>query len=729
MSKLFVGLVWICLLAHSGVLLAPLNAAEPAVNFGEQIRPLLMRNCFTCHGPDEGTREADLRLDQLADDDSALADTFIQPGDAEGSELYRRLLDDQGSRMPPIDSGLVLSPEEIELIGRWIDQGASREGHWSFQTVAAEPNASLSESQSDMTASTIDSHVRQKLNRQGLTPSPPADAATLIRRVHLDLTGLPPTTDQVREFVADQRPDAYQRMVDQALASPHFGERWGRHWLDLARYADSGGYLGDKFRPGAYHHRDWVIDAVNQDMPFDQFTIEQIAGDLIEDATPWQKVATGFHRHAMKNEEAGADMELNRVTHVVDQVSTVGSVWLGLTVGCAQCHSHKFEPISHHEFYGLYAFFNNAKDLDLKMPAEDADDAAPALPIIVAEKSPRQTFVHLRGDHNQRGDEVEPGVPAFLHPMHPRGDKPDRLDLARWIVDPANPLTPRVAVNRYWKHLFGRGLVDTVDNLGISGAAPSHPELLDALAAQFVRDGWSRKTMIRRILMSSTYRQQSVTSRADALADPQNVWLARQSRFRLDAEVVRDMALTQAGLLDATIGGPSIRPPLSASSNAFARNTGWKLSKGGDQVRRGMYVVLRRATLYPMLLMFDAPDTTASCAVRDRSNTPLQALTLLNDPVFVRCAKSLGILLCNIEQDNWPAVAFERVLGRQPSDDEAARLERLQHNIREQLQDAPADELARWSEPAAEGVEPIEQATRSLVARCLLNLDETITRE
>ena len=703
-------------------------AADEPVDFGTQIRPLLMRNCYTCHGPDEGSREADLRLDPLSDssidDQTALADALIEAGERGASELYERLLGDEWSRMPPPESGLALSADEIELIGRWIDQGAPRGGHWSFEPVRPRSVTTSTVAASTVAAGTvIDHYVCQRLDRRALRPSPPADAATLIRRVHLDLTGLPPSVPQMHDFVSDGRPDAYRRMVDRALASPHVGERWGRHWLDLARYADSDGYLNDKFRAGAHHHRDWVIGAINDDMPFDQFTIEQLAGDLIQDASTSQIAATGFHRHAMKNDETGSEEELNRVTRVVDQISTVGSVWLGLTVGCAQCHSHKFEPISHHEFYSLMAFFNNTRDRDLEL------DNRPALPVLAERKEPRQTFVLLRGDVNQPGDEVEPAVPAFLHPMTPRGGDADRLDLAYWMVDPANPLTPRVAVNRYWQHLFGRGLVDTVDNLGISGATPSHPELLDELAAGLVRDSWSRKATLRRIMMSSTYQQRSTVDETSAVADPQNVWLSRQGRFRLDAEVVRDVALVHGGLLNREIGGPSVRPPLAAGVTSFSRNDDWKVSPGGDQVRRGMYVVLRRATPYPTLMMFDAPDTTASCAVRDRSNTPLQALTLLGDPVFVRCAKSLGARLCELPEDDWASAAFEMTLGRPPTKLEEARLDRLQKQIGEQLRVADTAALTQWADPPVNAVDPIEQAKRSLVARCLLNLDETITRE
>ncbi len=795
--------------------LAPVKADGPgrAPDFQRDIRPLLAQNCLSCHGPDEASREAGLRLDRRAGAvarlDSGLA--AVRPGDAAGSELIRRLTAEESERMPPPETGKSLTAEQVELLRRWVEAGAAYSGHWAFEPLER-PSTQRAAADGDA-ASEIDLFVRQGLEREQLDPSPEASRRTLIRRLSLDLIGLPPTPEEVTAFVADDRPDAYGQLVERLLSSPHFGERWGRHWLDLARYADSDGYLGDDLRPNAFRYRDWVIEAVNRDLPFDQFTIEQIAGDLLPGATIDQKIATGFHRNSMKNTEAGADREEDRVNQAVDRISTVGNVWLGLTVGCAQCHTHKYDPLSHHEFFQLYAFFNNADDRDVPIPSpdqplqeaalkrwtverdaaeaavrealsnlprkevdsllkllskpakkrdddeesrlasavEDLDDAhrqplmvyeevSARKPVVVETRAstitlaakPRETRVHVRGDFRSPGDAVVPGTPEFLNPLQARGAQADRLDLARWIVAPENPLTARVAVNHVWKHLFGRGLVHPADNFGVAGTPPTHPELLDWLATEFQRRGWSRKELIRLIVTSQTYRQSS-QPRPDLTArDPLNLWLARQSRLRVEAEIVRDLALAVSGLLEPRVGGPSIRPALHARVTSISRNADWEVSPGSERYRRGMYVLLRRATLYPMLTQFDAPDTTVSCSVRERSNSPLQALTLLNDPVFMECARRFGESLppgAPDEPRGWIAAAFCRALAREPAPQELDRLVQLDAEHRQllvRLSDADLAALNGRNLPRAASE---SLAARVLLARSLMNLDEFITRE
>jgi mono/diheme cytochrome c family protein len=831
---------------------------DEAVDFMRDIRPILSQNCFTCHGPDEDTREAGLRLDQR---DTALAElesgeTAVVPGHPDKSELFARITsDDEYLQMPPAESGRALTAEQIELIRRWIEQGAPFTDHWAFQPpqrpeLPAVRNTAWPRNE-------IDYFVLARLERAGIEPSPEADRPTLIRRLSLDLLGLPPTPAEVERFVGDEHPEAYERLVDRLLASPHFGERWGKHWLDLARYADSDGYLGDKLRPYAYLYRDWVIDAINRDLPFDQFTIEQLAGDLLPNASLEQKIATGFHRNAMQNTEAGADREEDRVNRTVNRVSTTGTVWLGLTVGCAECHTHKFDPISHHEFYQLYAFFNNADDRDLPAPrpeevakyeralekwtgeltkleqdiqtafaksnaqakagaSNDAesvagtggqrdcgdDDAqtsleleaadltqtilrtlamaekqrkdadkkqlatfladldderrglleayekkAAAKPSPPATKAPtlaevsaskrRPTRIHLRGDFRSPGEQVEPGTLAVLHPLHSRGEQPDRLDLAYWLVDSANPLTHRTTVNHMWKHLFGRGLVHTSDNFGTTGETPSHPELLDWLALELVERQWSRKAMIRLIVNSATYRQVSHVRSELRDRDPYNILLARQSRYRLEAEVVRDLSLSVGGLLNTKIGGPSIRPPLAAQVTNYSRNRDWPVSPGAEKYRRGLYILFRRNTPFTMLVTFDAPDTSVSCTQRERTNSPLQALTLLNDPVFFECAQYLGRRLFEEAEgiadadtpQGWIRYAFRLCLAREPGPAELDRLVSLYHEQRELLADASEDDLkALVGKPLAD-VDLQEQAARVVVARSLMNVHEFITRE
>ena len=689
---------------------AAYGGEQTPVDFSRDVQPLLARHCFACHGPDEGSREAGLRLDvrlaAIAELDSG--STAIVPGRPQESELLARVAADNANlRMPPGDHGAVLSPAEIELLDGWIAAGAPYDNHWSFRPVKrAEPPAVDNES---WIRNPIDRFILARLEREGLAPSPEANRTTLLRRLSLDLTGLPPTPAETAKFDADHAPDAYDRAVERLLASPHFGERWGRHWLDVAHYADSDGYLNDDLRPNAWRYRDWVIDAVNRDLPFDRFTVEQLAGDLLPDASEAERSATGFLRNTLRNIEAGVDLEEYRNKEVVDRVSTVGAGWLGLTLGCAECHSHKYDPISHRDFYQLFSFFNETDDVELPESKAMA---------VVRRAELRESFVHLRGDYRQRGEPVEPGTPAVLPAMTPRASRADRLDLARWLVDPANPLTPRVTINRWWLHLFGSGLVPSVDNFGVGGDAPTHPELLDWLAAELMERDWSRKEMIRLIVSSAAYRQSSAGSEELDRRDPLNRLLARQSRQRLEAESVRDAALAASGLLNRKIGGPSIKPPQPDYVASISRNVKWEVSEGPDLYRRGMYILFRRATPYPMLLTFDAPDSTVACTRRERSNSPLQALTLLNDPVFFECAQTLGRRLASQPErtvDQRIAEAVRLCLGRDP---QPAEMQRLRTLLQEQL-----------AVPKGTDAAEADEAAWTIIARVLMNLDEFITRE
>ncbi len=567
----------------------------------------------------------------------------------------------------------------------------------------------------------VDHFILARLERAGVAPSPEADRVTLARRLSLDLVGLPPTPEQVRAFVQDRRPDAWERLVDALLASPHFGERWGRHWLDLARYADSEGYQIDRPRPGAYVYRDWVIDSINRDQPFDQFTIEQLAGDLLPDATQAQKIATGFHRNTMMNHEDGVDAEEFRCKARVDRVSTTGTVWLGLTVGCAQCHNHKYDPITQREFFRLYAMFHDTREVD--MPVALGGQKEVHAQTLVAVANPLKTFVHVRGDFLRAGDEVQPGTLSALNPLQPRGERADRLDLARWLVDPANPLTARVAVNHLWQHLFGRGLVNTPEDFGARGEAPSHPELLDWLATEFVRVGWSRKQTIRLIVTSAAYRQSSRARGELMERDPLNIWLARQNRLRLESEIIRDVHLAAGGLLNAQIGGPSFRPwtpkEFKVLGNAGAFH--WEDSTGPEKYRRGLYIFSQRTVPYPTAMTFDQANACESCPRRDRSNTPLQALTLLNHGLFVGCAQGLAQRMVSektLDTRGRIERGFELVLARKPAGAELNRLEEL-FNAQMRLDGCDS------SKPAV----ATDAAALTAVAQVLLNLDEFLTRE
>ena len=653
--------------------------------------------------------------------------------------------------------------------------------HWAF--VAPHVPALPRVKRERWVRNEIDRFVLARLEKERISPSPEADRNTLIRRLHLDLLGLPPAPEQVRSFVNDREPDAYERLVDSLLASPHFGERWGRHWMDLARYADSSGYQIDRPRPNAYLFRDWVIHAINEDLPFDQFTIEQLAGDLLPNATTAQKTAAGFHRLTLMNHEDGTDAEEFRCKAKVDRVNTTGTTWLGLTLACAECHNHKYDPISQREFFQFYAFFNNSQEVELptgdkvdparfaqEMKTWTAEETRLTQLLAAAAKTnaarvatlkrelkqhrrgkpqsndtqidtfkertaPPQAHVHIRGDFLRKGDEVRAATPAVLHSFRFRGEYPDRLDLARWLVDPANPLTARVAVNHVWQHLFGRGLVNTPEDFGLRGERPSHPELLDWLAVTFSRRpevatgpafNWSRKALIRLIVTSATYRQSSQVRPELESVDPQNALFARQSRIRVEAEIVRDLHLAVSGLLNDDIGGPSFRPFLPSdikklgSAGAFS----WTDTEGPEKYRRGLYIYAQRTVPYPTSMTFDQADSSQSCPRRERSNTPLQALTLLNHGVFVESGNALAALL--MQRTNAPAQerirwAFNGCLARNPTRPELRRLERLFGEQRELAT------RSQGGDPTCE--RSAEAASWLSVSQVLLNLDEFVTRE
>ena len=687
-------------------------------------------------------------------------------------------------------------------------QATNQEPHWSF--VAPARPALPAVKNRRWVRNAIDAFVLARLEEKGITPSPEADRRALLRRLSLDLLGLPPTPQELREFLADPSPNAYEKRVDALLASPHFGERWARHWLDVARYADTSGYQIDRPRPYAYLYRDWVIDAINRDLPFDQFTVEQLAGDLLPGATLEQKTAAGFHRLTLMNHEDGVDAEEFRCKAKVDRVGNTATVWLGLTVGCAECHDHKYDPISQREFYQLYAFFNNAEEVDVPDPrasdpasyerekkawdaetlrlkealsqltkAKDARAAdvrkqladhrraepksveARALSFLESTNAAR-ACIHLRGDFLRKGQEVTPGTPAVLPPLKPRdrpgraarlspasraSPTPDRLDLAEWIVAPENPLTARVAVNHLWQHLFGRGLVSTPEDFGTRGERPSHPELLDWLAVAFMtaappaRDlnaplglSWSRKALIKLMVTSASYRQSSHVRRELQERDPQNVLLARQSRYRLESEIVRDLCLAAGGLLNDDLGGPSFHPymPEDVKKLGTAGAFSWTDTEGPEKYRRGLYIFAQRTVPYPTSMTFDQADATQACPRRERSNTPLQALTLLNHGLFVECAQGLARRMRELpakQPRERIAYGFEVCLARPPTTQELSRLERLYDEQLRLAQRSPGDcaKLAGDSDLAKKA--PAETASLVALSQVLLNLDEFIMRE
>ncbi len=996
-------------------------SAEAPPDFVRDVQPIFVDHCYQCHGPDK--QEAGLRLDQR---DAALAGGDSGPllvaGESAESEIVRRLTAEEAERMPPADAqAKPLSEAQVATIKNWIDAGADwprptagGSNHWSFQPILRPEQPAVKAEA--WVRNAIDRFVLAGLEARGMTPSAEADRYTLIKRLSYDLLGLPPTVAEVDAFVNDTSPDAYEKLVDRLLDSPRYGERFARHWLDKARYADSDGYEKDNPRPDAWRYRNWVIDAVNADMPLDQFTIEQLAGDLLPEATPAQRLATAFHRQTLTNTEGGTDQEQFRVEAIFDRVATTGTVWLGLTVGCAQCHTHKYDPITHREYYQLFAFFNNADETQTDVPlvgdpleawkrdvakaneklaklrpkleklraersagraAWEAElKAAPASPIafhpvelvsaesqagaeiktlsdgsyLVSGKNPdvdrltitirtdlpeltgirietlahdslggrgpgrtshgnfvlgefratssadgefkaeeklpleyaeaeyhqngfepqsaldgkentgwaigqrmgqdhairffsktpaktkdapylrlvlsqnyggqhtlgrfrvtaitgsdpqrgipekvrailavaaeertaeqvaaladyyvnrdqevtklvgeiakfekqaaaeptmnvrvlaerekelRTSHILARGDFLSPAEEVQPGTLAALPALNALDDGPNRADLARWLVDPANPLTRRVLANQLWSHLLGRGIVRTLNDFGVRGDRPTHPELLDWLACELETRGWSRKEFIRLVVTSATYRQSSAVRGEYVESDPLNDTFHRQNRHRVEAEVVRDLALAVSGLLSDKIGGPSVFPPLppDVAELSYANNFKWKESEGEDRYRRGMYTFFKRTAPHPDLVTFDCPDANTTCVERRSSNTPLQALTTLNNDSFTEASRAMTRrLLAEPVADDRARLgtAMRWCVARPATDRELSAFAELLSESRGWYAEHAEDAKAAIGAYAIENVPPAENAAWIATLRIMLNLDEFLTRE
>ncbi|MDF2440733.1 MAG: hypothetical protein JWN98_1717 [Abditibacteriota bacterium] len=993
----------------------PATARKSKIGFNAQIRPILSNSCFACHGPDEKKRSAGLRLDTregaIAESDGSAA---IVPGKPEKSVLIERVLaHDPEERMPPAESKKPsLTADQIALLRQWIAEGADYEPHWAFAPLKDAKPPTVRNTR--WVRNSIDNFILARLEKEQIQPAAEADRATLIRRVYLDLTGLLPSPAEVRTFVADRRPNAYEIIVEGLLKSPHYGERWGRHWLDQARYADSNGYTFDNERT-MWPYRDWVIKVLNSDMPFDQFTIEQLAGDLLPNAQKSQLIATAFHRNTGINEEGGTNAEQFRNEAVIDRTNTTSTVWLGLTTGCAQCHTHKFDPITHREYYEMFAFFNHTEDANnrgptvqvakgevfgqtrpaetvlaaqqavwekqelarltapvaegspvqwapaqyaeydtennagfkllpdnsllsdgrggsndtyrvvakstlekvvalrlrvlpheslpkngpgtaangnfvltaievtldgkpVKIASARADHEQPGYPaaaaldgkdntgwainappgskvkvnseheaifyfeqpivpngkalqvrlkhelndhyligrfnlafcattppppiseateallnalraapeqrtaaqlttirdaylpnppqantvelMVMKERAqPRQTFVLQRGDFLRPDNKVgplQPNVLRVLPPLKAQGNgNATRLDLARWLVREDNPLTPRVTVNRIWMRYFGQGLVETDDDFGSQGSQPTHPELLDWLGREFIRNKWSLKAMHRLITTSATYRQSSKIRPELYEKDPLNRLLARQGRLRVEAEIVRDAALSASGLLSPTIGGPSVRPPQPAGVYAFTQaKKNWTPSEGPDRYRRALYTLFYRSAPYPLLGTFDSPDFQTTCTRRPRSNTPLQSLTLANDPAFLEITQGLAARVLREvpekaesqtkatkievakETTSGAAVLLDRRLkhtfflcqSRSPSAKELSIL-RGYYSRQYRLFSTRADDAAALLSPELKHHNHATAAALVCAARAILNTDAFITRE
>lgn len=813
------------------------------IEYNRDVRPILSDNCFYCHGNDPSHRKAKLRLDIR--DEALLKEAFI-PGKPEESELVARLFsDDEDELMPPAESHKKLTDTQKEILKRWVAQGAEYQQHWSYEkpvkaTIPAGGNG-------------VDVLVRQRLAEKGLKPSPEADRRTLVRRLYMDLLGLPPKPAEVAAFVNDTAPDAYTKLVDEVLKSPHYGERMAIGWLDVVRFADTIGYHSDNPH-NVWPYRDWVIKSFNTNKPFDRFTIEQLAGDLVEGANQETRVGSAFNRLLLTTQEGGAQAKDYEQRMLTDRVRAVGAAWMGQTTGCAQCHDHKFDPFSQRDFFSLGAFFADIQEpilgsrgdgmvvgtpeeeaqlakLDaalaeskkalaavqpqidaaqqaweadvvsakveltelkkdsgaseaalknaqqilglLKQPVEKRNarqkqqvtdyflagydqfkaerealasaqktrDAfyGPLAKCLVTVSTPQKRTVRIlaRGDWmDESGEEVKPALPHYLPQPKVEGRELTRLDLAQWLVTKDNPLTARTVVNRVWKQFFGIGLSKVLDDLGAQGETPPNPALLDWLACEFMDSGWDMRHLVRTIVTSETYRQTSLATPEQIAADPENRELARQSPFRLEAELVRDNALAIAGLLVPKIGGPSVKPyqPEGYWENLNFPTRTYPADTGESQYRRGLYTWWQRSFLHPSMVAFDAPSREECAAERNRSNIPQQALVLLNDPTYVEAARSFAAQIlseCKGDTAERLAWAWQRALQRNP---DAAESKTLTALVEERLAAYRADTQAAEAllkvglAPVPEALDKAELAAWTHVARVLLNLHETITR-
>ena len=825
----------------SGAILAlvfALCSTASAATFNRDILPILSDNCFSCHGPDEKARKAKLRLDTKEGAFRVKDDVHvIVPGKSAKSELYRRLTSkDPDDVMPPPKSTRKLTPSQIDLIRKWIDDGAAWGQHWAFEKITPPPFPKLKKL-ARRAVNPVDLFIFARLEKEKMSPAPEADRERLIRRVTMDLTGLPPTPDEVADFLSDRKPNAYERLVDRLLRSAAFGERMAWPWLEAARYADSNGYQGDSERT-MWPWRDWVVNAFNQNLSYDQFTLWQLAGDLLPSPTVEQKLATGFCRNHMINGEGGRIAEENRVEYVMDMAETTGTVWLGLTFNCCRCHDHKFDPLTRKDYYSLFGFFNQTPvdggggdpqgKPNLEMPSAEqstklsrfradindaqeilekqegtlfphaegksatesersaklSDKLKEALKKSVAKRSveqlselekefakteteyaaalkrarelregldklnrsivrvmvmedmskPRKTFMLEKGLYDKRGDEITAAVPASL-PRLPSGAPTNRLGLAQWLVADSNPLTARVAVNHFWQEFFGLGLVKTPENFGVQSDPPSHPDLLDWLASEFMRTGWDVKALCRLLVTSATYRQSSKAAPELIERDPENRLLARGPRYRWPSWMLRDQALAASGLLVRQVGGAPVKSyqPAGVWEEATFGNKTYKRDKGEKLYRRSLYTFWRR--IIAPTMFFD----TASrqyCTVKPlRTNSPLHALATLDDDTYMEAARALSIRILQRTGASPEArleEAFRFVLARKPS---PAELQILIHGLN-RLQSQFAADPAAAKKLLAVGelknppdLDPVEHAAYASLCLEILNLDETLTKE
>ncbi len=644
------------------------------VSYNFHIRPILSDKCFKCHGPDPSKRKASLRLDIADSAYAPLIETkgafAIIPGKPEASELYLRVIStDTAYMMPSPEEHLgALTAYETALIKKWIEQGAKYETHWAFIPPIKAPLPEIENK--NKAINEIDYFILSKLEEKDLDPSEEADKERLLKRVSMDITGLPPTTEMMDRILKEPSSATYEKLVDELLNTPQYGEKMAIHWLDVARYADSYGYQDDNIRT-QWPWRDWVIHAFNKNLPYDQFLTWQIAGDMLPDAGKEQILATGFFRNHKYTEEGGVIPEEYRIEYLIDKTKTFGKGIQGITIECAQCHDHKYDPFKQTDYFSLLAFFNNTKekgfegDVSVSKPAKfpvlpinDSDvqkvlsfinkkDTGLVTVSVMAEDTLRKTYRLNRGVYDQPAEEVAASaIPAIMKFDTTRFQR-NRLGLAKWTTDKQNPLTARVFVNQVWQEIFGRGIVKTTGDFGMQGELPTHPELLDWLAVDFMEHGWNIKRLIKQLVMSSTYRQSARTTDEKQKKDPENIYLSRGPRNRLSAELVRDLVLSSSGLLNKTIGGPSVKPYQpkglweGATSGRGVLAT-YKQDKGGDLYRRGLYTFIKLTVPPPGMILFDASNRDQCEVKRSKTNTPLQALIMMNDPTILEASRVLA---------------------------------------------------------------------------------------
>lgn len=728
------------------------------VDYNFHVRPILADNCFACHGPDAKKRQAGLRLDIAEEAYKALKENpgkhALVPRKPKQSEVYLRLITkDAKLKMPPIDSKLSLTDTQIEILEKWIKQGAVYKPHWAFLAPKQAPLPDVDDE--DWVSNEIDYFVLEKLENSNVKPNPTADNESLLKRLSIDLTGLPPTLQQM------DAKDNYEKQVDQLLASPKYGEKMAVYWMDLARFADSHGFQDDSYR-SQWPWRDWVINAFNKNMPYNTFVSMQLAGDLMPNATKEQILATAFNRNHKITEEGGIVDEEYRVSYVADRTNTFSKAFLGLTMECAACHDHKYDPFSQKNYYQLFSFFNNvpekgiesvvggpetyAKKPFIKITKGEVDSLLRFISkkdtneLIVSvmgelEDSIRPTYVLERGAYDKLGALVFPQTPESVLPFNSKYPK-NRLGLSQWLFDKNNPLTARVFVNQIWQEFFGKGLVKTPGDFGMQGALPSHPELLDWLAVDFVNHGWDIKHLVRKIVTSATYKQSAVISKEKYEKDPENVLMSRAPRFRIKAEFIRDLILASSGLLNQSIGGPSIKPyqPEGLWEGATSGRgilSIYKQDHGFDLYRRGLYSFVKRTVPPPAMTIFDASNRDQCQIERLPTNTPLQALVLMNDPTVLEASRVLGAKLLENKHPlkDKLSQAFRAIVCRKPNEKELVLLDNYYHLLAKAMTKAKAEKLLKVGEyPIKPQLDKVQLASLMQVIASIYNLEETFSR-